>query len=116
VATFNFSKKKFVIIITVIIIFIVCRQIVANVVLLGLAGLCVSCLCLNHCQYVCTNRTTLEDMKGTERSKYDLGCCENTRSVMGDYTLLWCLPCIWGVSFYDGIRWNGRTPVVNSSV
>ncbi|GAB5362422.1 hypothetical protein AAMO2058_000795600 [Amorphochlora amoebiformis] len=83
------------------------KAVIANLALLGLVGLCVVCLCCNHFSYLLWNLTTLEDLRTDHPSdQYDIGTYENIRSVCGDSPLVWCLPCIWGVTRYDGTSWK----------
>eukprot|EP00466_Bigelowiella_natans_P000494 jgi/Bigna1/125823/aug1.1_g531 len=92
------------------------KSIVANMVFLGIGVLFSGCMCLSHIGYVCNNQTTLEVMKKVSPSTYDQGIIENLRSVLGDSAFCWFIPCVWGVTRYDGMSWDGPVEVANSSV
>jgi len=87
---------------------------IVNVALVGLFGIGVFGLMGYHLNLMSTNQTTIEQLKNGNPEEFSLGVTENVRQVLGANVLLWCLPCVWGVSpSYDGVEWSRPEPSEN---
>lgn len=80
---------------------------IINLVLVGFFGLGAFGLMCYHMSLMLSNQTTIEQLKSGNPDEYSLGITENVRQVLGSSTLVWCIPCVWGVSpSYDGVEWG----------
>eukprot|EP00291_Cryptomonas_curvata_P018621 CAMPEP_0172162322 /NCGR_PEP_ID=MMETSP1050-20130122/6604_1 /TAXON_ID=233186 /ORGANISM="Cryptomonas curvata, Strain CCAP979/52" /LENGTH=275 /DNA_ID=CAMNT_0012832293 /DNA_START=165 /DNA_END=988 /DNA_ORIENTATION=- len=82
-----------------------------NIVAVGIFGLGAFGLMCYHMSLMFANQTTIEQLKSGNPDEYSLGVTENIRQVLGATVLVWCVPCVWGVSpSYDGVEWDRPEP------